>query len=55
MAKRKKKPVLLTAPRNPFFNHPLMKKNDVHQKTQKAKRKADEAALKKEWYYPMAA
>jgi len=54
MAKSKKK-VMLSPPRNPLFNHPLMKKSCIHQKNNKTKRKADKAQLRKEWYHPIAA
>ena len=54
MAKSKKK-VIVSAPRNPLFNHPLMKKGSVHQKNNKTKRQADKTQLRKEWYYPIAA
>ena len=36
-------------PRNPFHNHPLMRKGGVHEKTYKAKRKDEKQKLKKEW------
>ena len=54
MAKQKKK-VVLSPPRNPLFNHPLMKKGCVHKKSDKAQRKTDKAQLRKEWYHPIAA
>lgn len=38
-------------PRNPFHNHPLMRKGGVHEKTNKAKRKSLNQKLKKEWRY----
>lgn len=36
-------------PRNPFHDHPLMRKGGVHEKTYKAKRKGEKQKLKKEW------
>ena len=37
--------------RNPFHDHPLMKKGGVHEKPKKAKRAAEKQKLKKgEWY-----
>ncbi len=36
-------------PRNPFHDHPLMRKGGVHEKTNKAKRKGEKQKLKKEW------
>jgi len=54
MAKLKKM-VALSPPRNPLFNHPLMKKGSVHQKNNKVKRQAEKTQLRKEWYYPIAA
>ncbi len=35
--------------RNPFHNHPLMRKGGVHEKNNKAKRKGEKQKLKKEW------
>jgi len=32
---------------NPYHDHPLLKKGGIHQKSNKAKRKADKQALKK--------
>ena len=40
--------------RNPFHNHPLMRKSGVHKKTNKAKRKDEKQKLKKEWCSLMA-
>jgi len=54
MVKLKKK-VILSPPRNPLFNHPLMKKGCVHQKNNKSKRQLDKVQLRKEWYHPIAA
>ena len=41
-------------PRNPFHNHPLMRKGGAHEKTNKAKRKIVTQKLKKEWCYLIA-
>lgn len=35
--------------RNPFHDHPLMRKGGVHEKSNKAKRKDEKQKLKKEW------
>lgn len=35
--------------RNPFHDHPLMRKGGVHEKNNKAKRKGEKQKLKKEW------
>jgi len=51
----KKKRVSLSPPRNYLFNHPLMKKGAVHQKSNKVKRQAEKTQLRKEWYHPIAA
>ncbi len=32
-------------PRNPFYDHPLMKKGGVHEKTNKAKRKGEKQKI----------
>jgi hypothetical protein len=40
----------LSPPRNPFFNHPLMRKSAVHDKTEKAKRRSDKVRFNKDWY-----
>jgi hypothetical protein len=45
MAKRKRK----STARNPFHDHPLMRKGGVHEKIYKAKRKGERQKLKKEW------
>jgi len=37
-------------PRNPLFNHPLMKKSHAHVKSNKAKRRAEKIRAAKEWY-----
>lgn len=53
MAKRKRKlpdKAQLSAPRNPLFNHPLMRKSHVHDKSHKAKRRADKVRFNKDWY-----
>ena len=57
MSKRKRKvrnggmlaPPLIT-PRNPLFNHPLMKKSHVHEKSYKAKRRAEKVKVAGDWY-----
>jgi len=36
--------------RNPFFNHPLMKKSHRHDKSFKAKRRAEKVKLNKDCY-----
>lgn len=36
-------------PRNPFHDHPLMRKGGPHEKTNKARRKGEKQALRKEW------
>lgn len=36
-------------PRNPFHDHPLMRKGGLHEKTNKAKRKGEKQTLRKEW------
>ena len=35
--------------RNPFHDHPMMKKGGIHEKTNKQKRKGDKQKWKKEW------
>lgn len=35
--------------RNPFHDHPLMRKGGVHDRTNKQKRKSDKQDWKKEW------
>lgn len=35
--------------RNPYADHPLMQKGGRHEKSNKAKRRADKVAFKKEW------
>lgn len=53
MSKRKRKTCSkaeVSPPRNPLFNHPLMKKSHVHDKSQKAKRRADKVRFNKDWY-----
>lgn len=35
--------------RNPFHDHPLMRKGGVHEKSNKMKRKGEKQKLKKEW------
>jgi hypothetical protein len=36
--------------RNPFFNHPLIKKSHIHDKSYKAKRRAEKVKNAKDWY-----
>ena len=55
MSKSKKNKVRLLPPRNHLFNHPLMKKGCMHQKSNKSKRQDEKANLRKEWYYQIAA
>ncbi len=38
------------APRNPLFDHPLMKKSHVHDKSYKAKRRAENVQIARDWY-----
>jgi hypothetical protein len=35
--------------RNPFHDHPLLRKGGVHERTEKAKRKQAKQKFKKEW------
>jgi len=35
--------------RNPLYNHPLMTRGGTHEKSNKAKRRKDAMAIKKEW------
>ncbi|MCW8928879.1 MAG: hypothetical protein OQL19_01420 [Gammaproteobacteria bacterium] len=37
-------------PRNPLFNHPLMNKSHVHDKSHKAKRRAEKVKGARDWY-----
>ena len=53
MSKRKRKARNtggLVPPRNPLFNHPLMKKSHVHDKSYKAKRRAEKIRFTRDWY-----
>lgn len=51
MSKRKRKTHTIVAPpRNPLFNHPMMKKSHAHHKPDKAKRRAEKIRLSREWY-----
>ncbi len=54
-ANRKHTKTGVSPPRNPLFNNPLMKKSHVHDKSKKAKRRADKvkfnACLKEDGYY----
>lgn len=45
MAKRKD----TSKARNPFHDHPLMRKGGVHEKSNKAKRKCEKQKLRYEW------
>ncbi len=45
MAKKKKQVLKVSAPRNPLFNHPLMKKSHVHDKSNKARRRNEKVKL----------
>ena len=36
-------------PRNPFYQHPLMRKGAVHQKSNKALRNQNKRSLRREW------
>lgn len=47
---RKSSKVKVSPPRNPLFNHPLMKKSHVHDKSYKAKRRAEKVNFNKDWY-----
>ena len=49
MSKRKNKKEI-SPPRNPLFNHPMMKKSHVHDKSYKAKRRADKVRMARESY-----
>lgn len=46
---KKQRVKLLLKPRNPFNQHPLMRKGCVHQKSNKALRNLNKRSLKKEW------
>lgn len=46
----KNKNMKLQKQRNPLFNHPLMSKSHCHEKSKKARRRAEKIALKREWY-----
>lgn len=56
MSKRKRKvrnkgmDAPVKAPRNPLFDHPLMKKSHVHDKSHKAKRRAEKVRFARDWY-----
>ncbi len=50
MSKRKTNKKGVSPPRNPFFNHPLMRKSAVHDKSKKAKRRLDKVRFNKDWY-----
>lgn len=50
MSKRKVKKKEISPPRNPLFNHPMMKKSHVHDKSYKAKRRADKVRMARESY-----
>ncbi|MEW8507132.1 MAG: hypothetical protein AB2598_10525 [Candidatus Thiodiazotropha sp.] len=36
--------------RNPFYNHPLLSKGCVHEKSHKAKRRSEKQNLRKAWF-----
>lgn len=40
--------------RNPFHNHPLMRKGGIHQKSDKAKRQHEKQKIRNEWGCLMA-
>lgn len=52
MSKRKGKApkTRVAPPRNPLFNHPMMKKSHVHNKSNKTKRRAEKVRFAREWY-----
>ena len=50
MSKRKVNKKVVSPPRNPLFNHPMMKKTHVHDKSYKAKRRADKVRMARESY-----
>ena len=50
MSKRKVNKKQISPPRNPLFNHPMMKKSHVHDKSYKAKRRADKVRMARESY-----
>lgn len=51
MAKKKpKKVAAVSPPRNPLFNHPLLKKSHIHDKSDKAKRRNEKVKLARDWY-----
>lgn len=50
MSKRKVNKKGVSPPRNPLFNHPMMKKSHVHDKSYKAKRRADKVRMARESY-----
>ncbi len=50
MVRKKKRVVKLSPPRNPLFNHPLMKKSHIHDKSNKAKRRNEKVKLARDWY-----
>lgn len=50
MARKKPKLSQLKAPRNPLFNHPLMNKAHTHEKTYKAKRRAEKVRIARDGY-----
>ena len=50
MSKRKVNKKGVSPPRNPLFNHPMMKKSHVHDKSYKAKRRTDKVRMAKESY-----
>ena len=50
MARKKNRAIKLSPPRNPLFNHPLMRKSHVHDKSNKAKRRNEKVKLARDWY-----
>ena len=48
--KRKASSARVLEPRNALFNHPLMKKSHAHEKSNKAKRRAEKVRDSRDWY-----
>jgi len=44
-SRKKRNKAGVSPPRNPLFNHPLLKKSHVHEKSNKAKRRAGKVNL----------
>ena len=57
MNKKRKQPTKLPAQRerNPVALNPILRKSAVHEKSTKARRKADKVQLKKTWFERVAA